>query len=404
VSAPPPRGPQALSTQTQLLIMAAVLVVPIIVVAVFLATELYRAQKATFEQTAREAAWNSTTTIEREIVGMTRTLQVLSTSEALRRGDLPAFHRQATEAASVENIVVVVRDAESRQLLNTGIALGDPLPTTSRLTDIDRQAIQTSRPVVCGFYVAVSNSQPTFAVVTPFVDSEGRQRLLSVSSHVSRLRNILREENSGTWRAAILDAAGVIITRIRDPDMSGQRASDNFWGRASSSESGIWSGLATDGTWSLTGFQRTSFGWTVVVGAPTAALDASLRNLVTYLGAGLITLVVTAFGTAIMMARRISRPVVALEDLSTRLSRGERVVPKLTSNREANAVGQMLEASSDILRQREQALTQSQSRYRSLFEAIDEGFCIVRMIRNAAGEPTDYVFAETIRASRNTPV
>ena len=32
------------------------------------------------------------------------------------------------------------------------------------------------------------------------------------------------------------------------------------------------------------------------------------------------------------------------------------------------------------------------ARYRSLFEAIDEGFCIIEMLWDAAGEPADYRF------------
>jgi PAS domain S-box-containing protein len=43
----------------------------------------------------------------------------------------------------------------------------------------------------------------------------------------------------------------------------------------------------------------------------------------------------------------------------------------------------------------EAALHRSERKYRALFNAIDEGFCIVEMIFDAEGNPTDYRFLET---------
>ncbi|MGQ3051365.1 MAG: ATP-binding protein [Roseateles sp.] len=42
----------------------------------------------------------------------------------------------------------------------------------------------------------------------------------------------------------------------------------------------------------------------------------------------------------------------------------------------------------------QQALEQSASRYRTLFESIDEGFCLIDVLFDAAGRPVDYRFAE----------
>ena len=43
----------------------------------------------------------------------------------------------------------------------------------------------------------------------------------------------------------------------------------------------------------------------------------------------------------------------------------------------------------------ESALRASEKRYRTLFESMDEGFCVVKMIYNAAGDPVDYRILET---------
>ena len=46
----------------------------------------------------------------------------------------------------------------------------------------------------------------------------------------------------------------------------------------------------------------------------------------------------------------------------------------------------------------EQALNAAEARYRTLFEAVDEGVCIVEMIRDADGKAIDYRFIETNQA------
>ncbi|MDY9925835.1 PAS domain S-box protein [Methanosarcina sp.] len=46
-------------------------------------------------------------------------------------------------------------------------------------------------------------------------------------------------------------------------------------------------------------------------------------------------------------------------------------------------------------KQAEELLRQSEERYRTLFNSIDEGFCIIEMIFDASGKPIDYRFLET---------
>lgn len=64
---------------------------------------------------------------------------------------------------------------------------------------------------------------------------------------------------------------------------------------------------------------------------------------------------------------------------------------------EAGHVVRWYGSATDIHRTREaeEALKQSEERYRALFDTIDQGYCTIEVIRDDAGRPIDYRFLET---------
>ena len=63
----------------------------------------------------------------------------------------------------------------------------------------------------------------------------------------------------------------------------------------------------------------------------------------------------------------------------------------------------MLGTAADITDRKhaEEELRRSEERYRTLFESMDEGFCIVEMMFDADGRPVDYRFVEINPAFEN---
>ncbi len=69
-----------------------------------------------------------------------------------------------------------------------------------------------------------------------------------------------------------------------------------------------------------------------------------------------------------------------------------------TSKEELQSLNEELMTMVDDQKRTEGALRESETKYRNLFESIDEGFCLIEMILDKDGEWADYLFLETNQA------
>ena len=132
-----------------LVLFGLAIVVPVQIYSAFLLHRYSQSERAQNEQRVLQVARALNADIDREIWAIITTLETLATSDALALKDFKSFHLQAKEALRSRPWNVLVIDPSRRQLVNTRLPLGAPLPV-SEATDPDlvRIARQTGQPYV----------------------------------------------------------------------------------------------------------------------------------------------------------------------------------------------------------------------------------------------------------------
>ncbi len=372
------------------------LVIPIVALAAALGYGLYRSEEMRFERDGMSTARAGALAIERELRGVIATAEALATSPALQSGDLETFDRQVKAAVTAEReSQITLRDLESRQLVNSLVPWGEAPPNRSSLVAYDQEVLRTGKPVVSDHFVGIVGRKSQVAVVVP-VRRDGRiAYFLSIALYVERLQTVLRDESDDFWRMAAIDRSGFVVTRTRTPDAPGASSPEPIVAASQQGDRGFLRFTSLDGSPSVAAFAKTSFGWTVAAGISLEQYRAGLTTALGLLTVGSLMLLLLAIGGAALLARRISAPILALEQAGGQLLRGEAITRPLRATREVDAVARALAEAGTELRQREADLAASKARFENLFRSMDEGFFVVELIRDAEGQAIDYRFLLT---------
>lgn len=336
--------PQARSLAWHLAALCFALVLPVLILAAILAWSYAQAERGRIEQDALSTAHRVMAATDREFAGLIATTNVLALARSLQRDDLDGFDAAARDVHRQIGINVVLRNRESRQVVNTRVPRGTPLPTNVE-TESDRMVMETKRPFVSNLFIGGVTRKPLFVVNVPVLRDGEIIYFLNLSLEPERMRDIiLATPLTAGWTAAVADRRDFVVAHSsRHEQMLNQRL-PAFMSSEGAGRDGVMSEKdPAGGQPVLIAFSRSPLsGWVAFVTVPADQVSAPLyRSMVGLIGLGFAVLALS-MGLALVFSRRIKGPVGELGIQAARLGRGEAVPPLATPVREVNKLSLVL--------------------------------------------------------------
>jgi signal transduction histidine kinase len=264
--------------------------------------------------------------LDQEVAAMNYLLKGLSTSPALRTGDLKAFYDQLTATPVPEGSWLILNDLDG-QVLNTLRPFGAALP---RHSDFRASPVPRVREVgwaVSGRTASLMRPGASLVGLSLRVDSDGQPMTHFLTTIVSdlRLRQIMTElglldvTNTGAFDRDLQPlfalAPGSLLSHQTVLHALKDRLAGAARGRASES---FLDGHDERGNAVVIGLSRSATtDWTSVAVTPAARINAPLRSAVLQIAGAFIFLLIIGGMVAHFMSRQVEKPIHALTNSVT---------------------------------------------------------------------------------------
>jgi PAS domain S-box-containing protein len=353
--------------RVHLALFAVALLAPILLFSLLLARYQVATERRANEQRLSAMVHSVAADTDREIAGAISILKALANSPSLKTSDLAAFYTQAKSTLAASNRNAVLMDLSGRQVVNTRVAWGEPLPTTERReSQFPLIIARTRAPHVSDLFVGTVSRQLLISVSVPVFKDDQVAYALVMSFDPAQLVPVLEQaQMPAGWRAGISDRNDRVIARSSSHQMFvGKQLSKDALQSAGQRE-GFIETTDLEGNMSLQAFYwSTLSGWRFAVWAPRGVIEAPLRvfqALLALLGTGALVL---AALLALFFGRRLSAPIAAAAEEGRRLGQGKALRPLASPLSEANELVDALRGASVEIRQRTRDLRNSETRLR----------------------------------------
>jgi signal transduction histidine kinase/ActR/RegA family two-component response regulator len=350
-------------------LLAAVGVVPGLVLSVVLGYFLVEHEKETFRQAALARNRTFLTAVDAQMLGYLGTLHALAASADLDTGDLQGFDAEARRVleSQVDWRNVLLLNSAGQQLMNLRFPYGAPLPNEAQIDNPGfREVLASKKAVIGSLNPGPVSNVPGIAVRMPVIrDGEMRYVLEFVLEPVALAKLMQAQGYASTWYIGLADRNGRFLTRLPVPP-SGDRVSADFQAAIQRTPEGWYRGRTLEGRDTYTAHKTSELtGWTVGVAIPSGELYAVAYRASAYLALGTLLSLLAALGFAFWLSRHIAKPIAMLAAAARRIGR-EPQPEALTAVRSDPRVKEVFEVASaledaaallqerEALRQREQ--------------------------------------------------
>ena len=364
-----------LRSRLVLLVLATLL--PLVLFAVALILLFAHEARRTTERGMRDTARALALAMDREVAEVRGVLGVLALSRPLAAGDLAGFYQHCLEVLQVlpPDTWLALSDRQGQMLLNTRVPYGTPLPMKAAL-DVVRVVVATGRPSQSDLVVDALTHQPVVTLDVPVVRDGQVEAVLSLTRPSATLGRLFSEQRLPPgWIAGMNDRQHRILARSHEPErLIGTLATPRMAERSAAAEEGWFPNISKDGTPIYSAFSRIrSTGWTLVLFAPAAVVDAPGRRFVGWLVSGGLVLSAVAVGVALRLGWHLAAPIQGLVPATQALAQGL-PVPRAPAGavQEVQEVAAALGEAAALLQQREADLHEERGRLHITLSSIGD--------------------------------
>jgi signal transduction histidine kinase len=340
--------------RTRLLLLILSVLLPAFVAALLATGYVYVEERRAQENSVRETVHAFALLVDNEFKTREGILRALAHSPSLAEGDMAEFYGYAKSLAPTPDTTIILYDLAGRQLINTRVAPGAPLPTR-RVSNIDALMAKygADRMLVSDMFMAPVGKRHDFAIQVP-VHIDGRIRyFLNSGVNASSLQTLMAGQRlPAGWLASVIDRQGRVVARSRDADQyRGRSVSGMAMREFASHDEGTFSSNNLAGT-PVQAFYSTvpNAGWKVLVSIPQSELRRVPLHAAAFLAAIMLLLLVLATLAAQRFARRALAPIAYLGRSAEDLGQGREVVYEPQNVVELDAVAQRMAEASRLIR------------------------------------------------------
>lgn len=314
------------SIRLWLMLLVGGVLVPMLALALTMSWQYVVAARATIAAQRLDVANNLNNLVEREIGSLAGFLEGLAASRGLLEDQRDAVQMamHMAQARGFESIAVFASDGRIQSASSTGTR--EAVPAAERIGI--KQALSQNRMVVSELQHDLG--APYLFFVSVPVSLNGQSTVIvSGSVAVSRLQGLFAEAGLREgWRAGIVDQAGTIVARSREPEIFVGKPAQRPMVEAALGipGSGLFDVVSRDGLEVRNAFQRSPLtGWTVVVAVPAVIENAPYWSTSLSIGALVLSLILLGLILATRVAGRITKAVYAIGRAVAALANNESV-------------------------------------------------------------------------------
>lgn len=282
--------------------------------------------------------------VDRELGRAEASLEALATSRDLANGNLEAFYRQAAAATGRSDAWTVLLDMQGRQLINTSVPFGAPLPGTANQQGL-REILDAHQRIVSDMLYGPVVRDHVIAVAIPVLLQTGKRYVIAQVFRAEHFSSAFRRPNiPPTWMSAIVDRKGKTIARSHSPEEYVGKPTIPDLARASRLEAeGAVRTRSLDGIPVYAVYTHSELSnWTVAIGVPIDEVESAARRAVMIAALGLLAAFACAVGLAIFFSRRLVHAIDGATHSAEALGHGEVIAATISDVAEINQLSAAL--------------------------------------------------------------